>query len=224
MGSSSSSSPTPPAISVALSRTPTPSGSPLKQQIPVGTSSEVPISADNQPVGVVRIPDQTETLELTILLASSLNASNEDLRDGVVAEITLQDASGQEITSFDQPLTICLAPEQATTDGACLSYYDESTGEWVCQDKCLKEENGLLCGETDHLTSFALLLSGGAGNECEERNYIYSWLTLGFVCATLLIVLLAVLAIELHIRLRRVHRRRRIRSINTATMQSSNNL
>lgn len=176
---------------------------------------EVPIELDNKPVGVVRIPpEQADDLELTIVLNSPLPPSrNGALRDGNVADITLRDASGREITRFDTPLTICLAPEKGERDKSCLSYYDEARNEWVCQDKCLKEEDGLFCGKTDHLTSFALLLSGGSQDECGNTNYIYSWLTLGFVCGTLCLVLLSVIAIELHIRLRRVNRRRVLRSI-----------
>lgn len=199
------------------------------QQVPAGTNVEVPIELDNKPVGVVRIPPERGDLELTIELNSPLPPSrNGALRDGVVADITLRDASGREITRFDTPLTICLAPDKASRDKSCLSFYDEERNEWVCQDECLKEEDGLFCGETDHLTSFALLLSGGAGNECESPEYIYSWLTLGFVCGTLLLVILSVIAIELHVRFRTVKRRRVLRSIasenNRGTFVPQNDL
>ena len=41
----------------------------------------------------------------------------------------------------------------------CLSYYDERAAKWKCQDECLTSANNLLCGQTPHLTNFALLLS-----------------------------------------------------------------
>lgn len=55
-------------------------------------------------------------------------------------------------------------------DDACLGYIDDR-GRWRCQDNCLKEEGDMLCGVTDHLTSFAVLLSGGDGQGgCNPTN------------------------------------------------------
>jgi hypothetical protein len=47
-------------------------------------------------------------------------------------------------------------------------------GDW--QDPCVEQSDGQLCGVTPHLTSFAILLTGGGNNgqftdEC-TRNYI----------------------------------------------------
>lgn len=52
-------------------------------------------------------------------------------------------------------------------EGTCLASFDEGTSKWKCEDKCLDEKGGQLCGTTSHFTSFAVLLSGGSSNtEC----------------------------------------------------------
>jgi len=48
-----------------------------------------------------------------------------------------------------------------------LGSFDEDTGKWQCDDHCLEEDSdGQLCGDVDHLTNFALLLSGNGGSGC----------------------------------------------------------
>merc|ERR1712080_524851 len=43
-------------------------------------------------------------------------------------------------------------------------------GRWRCEDSCLtQDKEGLLCGKTDHFTSFAVLL-GGNGGDCGGSN------------------------------------------------------
>jgi len=60
----------------------------------------------------------------------------------------------------------------------CLGFYDEQTGEWKCEDECLEEQrrsSGMIevCGQTNHFTNFAVLLSGaGGGNPCGS-SYLY---------------------------------------------------
>lgn len=62
------------------------------------------------------------------------------------------------VTQFDPPVIITSqmqwTPNQA--DPLCLSYYDESSLKWVCQDECLEESDQTLCGTTDHFSTFAL--------------------------------------------------------------------
>merc|ERR1712137_1106909 len=44
----------------------------------------------------------------------------------------------------------------------CLGYLDETLNppEWTCEDPCVEERDGFLCGVTNHFTNFALLLEG----------------------------------------------------------------
>ena len=90
----------------------------------------------------------------------------------------------------------------------CLSYYDERKGNWTCEDECLTipdKDSNLLCGQSNHLTNFALLL-GGAGKGSEEPchsqslDYTLQWLSLAMVAAAIVIVGFGVLAIEVYIR------------------------
>ena len=64
----------------------------------------------------------------------------------------------------------------------------------------------MACGETYHLTSFSLLLTGKNNNtKCNSENdYILAWLSLGLVGLAVIICLIAVLLIEIKIRVRRL--------------------
>ncbi len=68
---------------------------------------------------------------------------------------------------FGEPVEICVTPNfGAKTDTACLGYLDKD--KWVCEDTCLEEKGGKLCGTTSHFTTFALLLVGGTGTKCPK--------------------------------------------------------
>ena len=79
-------------------------------------------------------------------------------------------------------LTICLPMTKDTDkDKACLGFIDEAERPpiWKCQDRCLKQnDNGLLCGKTDHFTNFAILLAGNGAGGCDDDGaYITGSLT-----------------------------------------------
>ena len=58
-------------------------------------------------------------------------------------------------------------------------------------------------GKTNHFTNFAILL-GGNTDECDDNNnYIFSYLTIAFVAAAILIVLVSFIVIEIYVRLER---------------------
>ena len=87
-----------------------------------------------------------------------------------------------------------------------MSYYDEDTQTWKCQDHCLKLQNDTLCGETDHLTNFALLLSGGGGGSGGNKNKCgaddpqldsFFWLSLAFVLGAILICIITSILYDL---------------------------
>lgn len=61
-------------------------------------------------------------------------------------------------------------------------------------------------GETDHFTSFALLLdSPSHDSDCgsDADDYIYLWLSVAFISAACCAVFIAFIAIEIHYRLRK---------------------
>ena len=75
---------------------------------------------------------------------------------------------------------ICIAPQEETNEDLCLGFLDESEipPKWKCEDPCLDEnETGMLCGETDHFTNFALLLSGNAGGNSRCGSSSMDWIT-----------------------------------------------
>ena len=98
----------------------------------------------------------------------------------------------------------------------CLSFYDERKDKWRCEDKCLTtvaskgtpndstQEESLLCGKTDHLTNFALLLTGSDGEDpCgsgKVNDNTLAWISLGMVGGAVLVIFLSVLALEVRIR------------------------
>ena len=53
----------------------------------------------------------------------------------------------------------------------CLAYLDPDE-RWECEDKCLKRKGKKLCGKTDHLTNFAILLLGNGDGCGDEDNFM----------------------------------------------------
>jgi hypothetical protein len=90
-------------------------------------------------------------------------------RTSQIVEIALFDAAGDEITQLEEPVTLCLKADTSKGGDSCLGYYDAEKKTWECQDECLKENGDLLCGKTDHFTSFAILLGGGKGS-CDAHD------------------------------------------------------
>ena len=155
-----------------------------------------------------------ENTTLTITFSTNVpqNFFGQDL-GGTILDITLTDSEDQPITQLDTPLVICLAlPNDTKIDKGktpCLSYYDERKAKWRCEDECLTNpgKENLFCGKTDHLTNFALLLSGSGGNEgndpcsSESHDNTLAWVSLGMVAGAIVIVALCVVLVEIRIRL-----------------------
>ncbi len=64
---------------------------------------------------------------------------------------------------FKKAVEVCLRVDEGVSDleGACLGFFDEKHGEWRCEDETLETREDTLCGDTDHFTTFAILLRGG---------------------------------------------------------------
>jgi len=131
--------------------------------------------------------------------------------DSSVVEILLVDEYGYPVSHLDENIHICLHPnEEDNVDDLCLGYWNEETNEWKCQDECLDESSdGTVCGTTDHLTNFALLLDGSRGgyldNKCGRNSEyaVFGWLTLAFVIAALVCICFGAIASELSIQRKR---------------------
>ena len=173
---------------------------------------------DGGVAGLLLIPSNANVFGL-ILTAVSLNMTiGSGQIDSYVLDLTLSDPQGQPITKLEFPLTICLSVPNTTKDEKlCLGYFDEHSGEWRCEDNCLSSpnttsDNEFLCGETDHLTNFALLLFGGEGGgglcHSASENYTLSWVSFGMVVGAGFIVTLCVVLNEIRIRVLLFRRRR----------------
>ena len=165
-----------------------------------------------------KISDQSNTTLIISYSGSSVgdffNVDRQVLASAVL-NITLIDEKGVSITQLDAPLIICLALPNTTikSDKFCLSYFDEDKAKWRCEDECLtntpsngnpaSEESKFLCGETSHLTNFALLLTGGSDNAaCQSKsdNNTLGWVSLGMVAGAIVLVALCGLVVEVNFR------------------------
>ena len=85
---------------------------------------------------------------------------------------------------------ICLKAKTKRED-LCLGYLDESKSppKWECEDRCLQiDDNGLICGETDHFTNFALLLDGNGSGSSDCGDDFDGWITNSWVGDFILIL------------------------------------
>ena len=121
-------------------------------------------------------------------------------------DITLLNSEGQEIKDLDSPLTICFLRPNNTRQKAkdlCLGFYNEEMGKWRCEDLCLTTESNELCGQTDHLTNFAVLLMGNLKEDpCTTKTggEVLAWISLGFIVTAILFVITGVCLIEVRYR------------------------
>ena len=184
-------------------------------------------------MGALFVPPNLSNQANTTLVTSYMggapsNSFNQQVLSSTVLNITLLDGQGNSITQLDSPLTICLAlPNNTKKDKrVCLSYYDERKNDWRCEDDCLttvgnnaaagetKREN-LLCGQTSHLTNFALLLKGNDREDpCKSGdNNTLAWISLGMVGGAILFVFLSVVMVEVLFRWRYYKQRRLLKKI-----------
>ena len=123
------------------------------------------ITADENSVGngnqlVVDIVDTNERLD------SSVGSR--------IIDISLIGSNGEQGLQPQGNVEICLSVENSDTDG-CLAVFNEDTNEWECEDPCLNESDGLICGETSHFSRFSILLdtsNAGGDTKCNSGN---SW-------------------------------------------------
>lgn len=101
--------------------------------------------------------------------ATPVRPLDEGLRSaGTVVDLSVLPFAAGEVAQ------VCAEVKSGTPiEGTCLGYFDETQARWKCEDPCLKASSAdggsrdLLCGDTSHFTSFAVLLSGGKSNsEC----------------------------------------------------------
>ena len=132
------------------------------------TNATTTVTQGGSTVGTVTVPPGAggSSSAKTVVLVGPTSQSTIDMATNpsivlsVTVEVTLTTTDG-DIIQPAQPIEICLPGTQ--TKNRCLGYLDQSKNppQWVCEDNCLSSNgNGLVCGTTPHLTSFAILFSG----------------------------------------------------------------
>ena len=111
--------------------------------------------------------------EVTIKLPAEIFSSliEQQRRSSDVLDISIV----QEGSSKEKKFEICFPVDETFDSKSCLGYIDETRDppEWRCEDRCVKKNNdGLVCGKTNHFTNFAILLSGVEGGCDESEDYV----------------------------------------------------
>eukprot|EP00012_Vannella_robusta_P010712 CAMPEP_0206203140 /NCGR_PEP_ID=MMETSP0166-20121206/12633_1 /ASSEMBLY_ACC=CAM_ASM_000260 /TAXON_ID=95228 /ORGANISM="Vannella robusta, Strain DIVA3 518/3/11/1/6" /LENGTH=185 /DNA_ID=CAMNT_0053622283 /DNA_START=41 /DNA_END=598 /DNA_ORIENTATION=- len=151
------------------------------------------------------------TLDVSFL--ENLSGNNGDVLRSSIIDIRLFDEFGNSITSLEEPLRICLEENgsQKDTGDLCLGFFDVEKNEWICEDECLEQEGSFYCGDTDHLTSFALLLDGGSGGgdpcSSSDEDYVLAWISLALVAASITFITIIIIIFE-------IRHRRQVKKMN----------
>ena len=105
----------------------------------------------------------------------------------VVIDVSLTSLN-QSALQPDSSIEICFGVStDVSLRESCLGYLNEEKEppQWECEDRCLKQRENFICGKTDHLTNFAILLTGsGNAAHCDDDEiYIFSeaWQDLLFI-------------------------------------------
>ena len=159
-------------------------------------------------------------------------------------DIILLDSSGVRITNLPTPMEICLDKDFAgkvsnllllfaisnlgMKKRDCLGFFNETSREWQCEDDCPITRNNELCGKTDHLTNFAMLLqvegTRGPEDPCASslsENHVYQYLTIGFTAGAICCCLIASIFIELYFRWKQIRHKIHLRLISREQNQGA---
>jgi len=169
-------------------------------------------SEEDTLLGIVKIPAPYSNF--TVNLAHTVVIQNGNPDDGSsgnlvsdVITVTLIDQENNSITDLTKgDVTICLtATKDVQKEEVCLSFFNVQTLSWECEDKCLeRDENNMLCGDTSHFTSFALLLTGQTGNEeCDKlsrEDVAISFTSLAVLIIAGVVIVVSVVGWEIRVR------------------------
>lgn len=216
-----------PIIDASPSRTSTLSPSTNRPVIEVvvvgGEQSTEPVPVMNpsgQEVATVAVPDSVDGV-LVITTNEDLPVTQEV--SSIVLDVTILSDSGEEVTKFEEPIELCFASSHAADD-VCLGFYN-AKGEWECEDYCLTSQGSGVCGKTDHLTNFALLLDSSAGSDekcgSQSSDFLIIYLSIAFVGLAACIVVAAIVAYEIKHRLAMAEREASFRSIGRGIASAS---
>jgi len=184
---------------------------------------QLDLTTQQENVGVLLVPDSVAPGgNIGVSFVSNIQNPGSNLGNTII-DVTLQDQFDQLVTQLTDDIVICLEQEGDIDDNACLSFFNERTNKWECEDNCLERNGNQFCGRTDHLTSFALLLdgSGGGSSGCSSSSidYLITWLSCGAIVLAIIIVAVAVLANET--RFQYFHWRQRQTLVEIRTLDKS---
>jgi len=156
-------------------------------------------------VGRVTIPPSSGGAVL-VLNKASKDVFYIDAIASDVVDINVVDNNGSMISEFDdEDVEVCFATSDYDEGDVCLGFFNVDR-RWECQDFCLSSKKGdtgddMLCGNTDHLTNFALLLSPEAGttSRCgsSSDDLTYAYWSLALVGVAIIVIAAVVIAREL---------------------------
>jgi len=129
----------------------------------------------------------------------------------VIVDLTILD----EIGNSKQPqgnVEICFKQNRnGNEDDTCIAVFNEDNNRWECEDSCVeRNDDGLLCGNVDHFSNFALLLNpsgtGGCGSSDWNGITNYEWLDYVIIgCVTLFVCFLVCIIILLGFVIPQIH-------------------
>lgn len=161
-------------------------------------------SPDGEPIGDVTIPPLNEESLLTIkLVPEVLQPHGSGQPVTLVLDVVVTGPDG-DVTEFGmEPVRLCFRGVDTVND-RCLGFVN-ADDQWECEDYCLDTDGQEgICGNSDHLTNFAVLLDsrGGSNSRCgsSSQDWRLVWASAALVCVAMLVVLAAVLVIEIRLR------------------------
>lgn len=192
-----------PANSPSRTKTPQPSSNFPDVAPTVAPDPQSPVNVvdeDGDVIGVIDLGNNPGGDDLVITPVPLDDVPNRNDIGSSIISLVLLDIFGNEVQPTSE-VEICFNSIDGE-DESCLGFLDESENPpvWKCQDRCLSRKDGLLCGNTDHFTSFALLLGGGLNGCSDSDDYILgdAWkdgvligsLTFALCCCFLIITIL----------------------------------
>ena len=176
-------------------------------------------------VGSVIIPNDLDLSAASIDISFVTNIPQRDSNSlgNSIFDIILKDDFGNSITNINSDVEICMNDNTIDDDDVCLSYFNEATHQWECQDKCLKQKGNEYCGTTNHFTSFALLLGANTNNDpcnSEDESYVIAWVSVALILVAIVCFVIATIIIEIIYRKQRMDDKKQL-EILTMKMESA---
>ena len=137
--------------------------------------------------------------------------------NAVVSDIAFDISLAQG--DFPVSVEFCLpVGREVKVEDACLAFWDDlkSPPEWRCEDRDLKKQKDrTLCGSTAHFTNFAILLAGTDASGPDSA--VIAWLSLAFISVALIAVVVALLMIEMRMRIKKAEETKQWANIELKT-------